>query len=275
MGSVAWDMVNPEMVIIGTEDGSETGDATLLTNFYNLLMENSPRYVIGTWEEAESIKIFYNTFISAKLSLVNMVQDVAQKLGNMNVDVVTDALSSSTQRIMGPKYMTAGMGDAGPCHPRDNIALRYMAKDLELEYDLFHAIMQSREVQAKNMADFLCGLGEEHDLPVLIHGVAYKPGVPYLEGSYSLLVAHYCNQRGFATMMVDPLTHPDPGPYSAIVLLAHNPSVTYDHIDNIDHTQDIELYCGLNDDSVIVDPWRSFPKDSKYKVIHYGNTRVE
>ena len=201
-----------------------------------------------------------------------MVQDVAQKLGNMNVDVVTDALASSTQRIMGPKYMTAGMGDAGPCHPRDNIALRYMAKDLELEYDLFHAIMQSREVQAKNMADFLCELGEEHDLPVLIHGVTYKPGVPYLEGSYSLLVAHYCNQRGFATMMVDPLTHPDPGPYSAIVLLAHNPSVTYDHMD---HTDEVELYCELNDNSVIVDPWRSFPKDSKYKVIHYGNTRVE
>ena len=272
MGSVAWDMVNPEMVIIGTQDGSETGDAGLLTNFYNKIMENNPRYVIGTWEEAESIKIFYNTFISAKLSLVNMVQDVAQKLGNMNVDVVTDALASSTQRIMGPKYMTAGMGDAGPCHPRDNIALRYMAKDLELEYDLFHAIMQSREVQAKNMADFLCELGEEHDLPVLIHGVTYKPGVPYLEGSYSLLVAHYCNQRGFATMMVDPLTHPDPGPYSAIVLLAHNPSVTYDHID---HTDEVELYCELNDNSVIVDPWRSFPKDSKYKVIHYGNTRVE
>ena len=48
MGSVEWDMVNPEMVIIGTEDGSETGDARLLTNFYNTIMENNPRYVVGT-----------------------------------------------------------------------------------------------------------------------------------------------------------------------------------------------------------------------------------
>ena len=61
MGSVAWDMVNPEMVMIGTEDGSETGDAKQLTDFYKTVMENDPRYVIGTWDECEAIKIFYNT----------------------------------------------------------------------------------------------------------------------------------------------------------------------------------------------------------------------
>ena len=45
MGSVEWDMVNPEMLIIGTEDGSETGDARLLTDFYAPLMENNPRHL--------------------------------------------------------------------------------------------------------------------------------------------------------------------------------------------------------------------------------------
>jgi len=271
MGSVAWDMVNPEMVIIGTEDGSETGDAGLLTNFYKELMQNNPRYVVGTWEEAESIKIFYNTFISAKLSLVNMIQDVAMKLGNMNVDVVTDALSRSTQRIMGPKYMTAGMGDGGPCHPRDNIALRYMAQELDLGYDLFHAIMQSREVQARNIADLLCSLSKESELPVLIHGYAYKPGVPFTEGSYSSLIGHYCSEMGYHPIYVDPHTHPQTGPFSAVVLLAHNPSITYNYMDNKEVNK---LYCFLNKDSIIVDPWRSFPKDSEYKVIHYGNTRM-
>ena len=139
MGSVEWDMVNPEMVIIGTEDGSETGDAKILIEFYRTLMENDPRYVVGTWDEAECIKVFYNTFISAKIGLVNMIQDVAIKQGNINVDVVTDALANSTMRIMGPKYMTAGLGDAGPCHPRDNIALRYLAQHLDLGYEIGRA----------------------------------------------------------------------------------------------------------------------------------------
>ena len=129
MGSVAWDMVNPEMVMIGTEDGTETGDAKQLVDFYKTIMENNPRYEIGTWDECECIKVFYNTFISTKIGLVNMIQDVAQKQGNINVDVVTNALAQSTKRIMGPQYMTAGMGDGGGCHPRDNIALRYMASE--------------------------------------------------------------------------------------------------------------------------------------------------
>jgi UDPglucose 6-dehydrogenase len=79
MGSVGWDMVNPEMVIVGTRDGNETTDAKTLIDFYKPLMQNDPRYVVGTWDEAESIKIFYNTFISTKIGLVNMIQDVAVK----------------------------------------------------------------------------------------------------------------------------------------------------------------------------------------------------
>ena len=186
MGSVEWDMVNPEMVIIGTEDGSLTGDAKLLQDFYAPLMENNPRYSIGTWDEAEAIKIFYNTFISTKIALVNMIQDVAMKNGNINVDIVTDALANSTTRIMSPKYMTAGMGDAGPCHPRDNIALRYLAESLDLGYDMFDTIMHAREKQAENVASFLTDLQKKENLPIIIHGKAYKPDVDMVDGSYSL-----------------------------------------------------------------------------------------
>ena len=63
MGSVEWDMVNPEMVIIGTEDGSLTGDARELIDFYKPLMQNDPRYEVGTWDEAECIKVFYLSLI--------------------------------------------------------------------------------------------------------------------------------------------------------------------------------------------------------------------
>ena len=128
MGTVAWDMVNPEMVIIGTEDGKSTTDAQQLVTFYKTIMENKPRYEIGTWDECECIKVFYNTFISMKIGFVNMIQDVAEKQGNINVDVVTNALSKSTNRIISSKYLTAGLGDGGACHPRDNIALRFLAQ---------------------------------------------------------------------------------------------------------------------------------------------------
>jgi UDPglucose 6-dehydrogenase len=270
MGSVEWDMVNPEMVIIGTEDGSETGDAKLLTDFYKTLMENDPRYVVGTWDEAECIKVFYNTFISAKIGLVNMIQDVAIKQGNINVDVVTKALADSSMRIMGPKYMTAGMGDAGPCHPRDNIALRYLAENLDLGYDIFDTIMKARERQAKNMARYI--YDNRAGLPVFIHGKAYKPGVAYLEGSYSLLVGYYLEEMGIKPYYIDPLTDPDTVPASVLgcVLLAHNQQVTYGY-SGVTEAQ--PLYTEILSGSVVIDPWRKFTTGQDIKVIHYGNTR--
>lgn len=269
MGSVEWDMVNPEMVIIGTEDGSETGDAKLLTDFYKTIMENNPRYVVGTWDEAECIKVFYNTFISAKIGLVNMIQDVAIKQGNINVDIVTDALAQSSMRIMGPKYMTAGLGDAGPCHPRDNIALRYLAEELDLGYDLFDVIMKAREQQAKNMARFI--YDNREGLPVYIHGKAYKPNVAYLEGSYSLLVGYYLKEMGIEVTYIDPLTEEsNPEIVKGCVLLAHNQVVTYGYSGVTDNQP---LYCMIDQGSIIIDPWRKYPTNGSIKVIHYGNTR--
>jgi UDPglucose 6-dehydrogenase len=271
MGSVEWDMVNPEMVMIGTEDGSATGDAKQLVDFYKTIMENNPRYEIGTWDECECIKVFYNTFISAKIGLANMIQDVAQKQGNINVDVVTDALAKSTMRIMGPQYMKAGMGDGGGCHPRDNIALRYMAEELNLGYDLFDSIMNAREIQAKNIATKLVMLAREHDMQdIVIHGKAYKPGVEYTDGSYSLLVGWYCKKQGIIPKYIDPLTGDDLSLNSpAVILLAHSANTTYKYTNIVNDTI---LYCNIPDNSVVVDPWREYV-NKNCKVIWYGNTR--
>ena len=273
MGSVAWDMVNPDMIIIGTEDGSVTGDAKLLTDFYAPLMQNNPHTAIGTWDEAEAIKIFYNTFISTKVGLVNMIQDVAMKSGNIDVDIVTDALCASTMRIISTKYMTAGMGDAGPCHPRDNIALRWLAEHLDLGYDIFNTVMHAREIQAKNLAVYLSDLQELTDLPIVIHGKAYKPDVDLLDGSYSLLIGSYLTEMGAKYTYSDPLTGDIVADgTTAIVLLAHNRTITYGYTGEMPEQQ---LYYRLGLSSVVVDPWRTFKTDTKsIKVLHYGNTRI-
>ena len=270
MGTVAWDFSNPEMVMIGTEDGSRTGDAKELINFYHPMMLNEPRYVVGTWDECECIKIFYNTFISAKLSLVNMIQDVAEKQGNINVDVVTDALRDSDQRIMGPRYMTAGMGDGGACHPRDNIALRWMGENLGLGYDLFDAIMEAREVQAKNLAEKLVRTG----LPVVIVGKAYKPHVEYEAGSYSILVGHYVEKFGASVYYDDDYTGDKPPSDlgRAAYLLAHDPATTF--LGCLDPDPDKQRPDIFPEGSVIIDPWRKCPPIPGCDVIHYGNTRL-
>jgi UDPglucose 6-dehydrogenase len=276
MGSVKWDMANPEMVIIGTEDGELTGIAGELIALYKTIMNNDPRYEIGTWDECESIKIFYNTFISAKVGLVNMIQDFAMKIGNINVDVVTNALARSTMRIMGPKYMTAGMGDAGACHPRDNIALRWLAEEYQVGYDLFDTVMHARELQAKNLALYLVEQAKLLNLPIVIHGKAYKPDVEYCIGSYSTLVGHYVKEAGHQVVYVDPLAD-DPADVvaaidtPAVFLWAHNRKITYEYTGD---QVDTQPYCEIKPGSIIIDPWRKLTTTRKdILIIQYGNTR--
>lgn len=260
MGTIKWDMTNPEMVIIGTDDGSITGDAQELIDFYKPMMENNPRYEVGTWDEAEAIKIFYNTFISTKLALVNMIQDVAERNGNMNVDVVTNALANSTHRIMSNRYMTAGLGDAGACHPRDNIALRYMSDKLELGYDLFDAIMLAREIQAENMAKKCLEYGKR----VAIIGKAYKPAVHYTNGSASMLVGYYVEKHGGEVRYVDTNTgdNDNQTDWADVYLIGY----WEDWVNGI--LGMIPSNCTL------IDPWRKVTKSQvNCEFVHYGDTR--
>jgi len=242
MGTVADDMMNPEMIMIGTKKGiyKTAHKAQQLESFYNTVCDNEPRIEFGTWEEIESMKIFYNTFISNKIALVNMIQDVAHKLGNMDVDRVTQALAKSTQRIISPAYMKAGMGDGGACHPRDNIALRWLAKDLELGYDMFESIMTAREKQAETMAKAILTHGNN----IWFSSDSYKPGTDLVDGSYSLLVQHYVKKHG------GQLVHGIDNPVEVIVRVHETDQITAD------------------DKTTIFDPWRSYPPADN--VFYYG-----
>ena len=193
-----------------------------------------------------------------------MIQDVAECNGNINCDVVANALAKCTDRIMSETYMKPGMGDGGPCHPRDNIALRYLAEKLDLGYDLFDAIMTAREVQAKRMAEKLINF----DMPVVILGKSFKPGVNYTDGSSSMLVGHYVKELA---------PHLD-------LYYDENPQNTFEPITEEIHDIPCVYLLGhrgkhhdfdFNWNSIVVDPWREFKTDALgiKQIIYYGNTR--
>lgn len=267
MGTEVADFFHPEMVILGSKCGRSTNPHTRkIRGFYSTLVHKETRYVSGTWEEAESTKIFYNTFISFKLSLVNMIQDVAMALGHMSVDTVAGALADSTHRIISPAYMKAGLGDGGPCHPRDNIALRYLSENLQLGYDLFGAIADSREVQAENMAKFLGTLGSSF----IVLGKNYKPNTHLTDGSYISLVSHFLKKQKKNVWFFDPKISLDERPIDPILTDLHEAGqLTY--IINYwePWVQEFDFIKGAK----IFDPWRSEIVIPDVKMIRYGETR--
>jgi UDPglucose 6-dehydrogenase len=162
------------------------------------------------------------------------------------------------------------------CHPRDNIALRWLAEKYQVGYDLFDTIMHAREIQAKNLAYFLIEQKADSKMPIIIHGKAYKPDVPYCIGSYSTLIGHYLKEEQQEYYYVDPQADDPVGVIKeigrpSVVLMAHNRTVTYGYTG--ENAQDY-FYCDIPKGSLIVDPWRRMPLDLQgYQVVHYGNTR--
>ena len=136
--------------------------------------------------------------------------------------------------------MKAGMGDGGACHPRDNIALRWLSKDLGLGYDMFESIMTAREKQAENMAMAILKHGEN----VYFTSDSYKPGVNMVDGSYSLLVQHYVKKHG------GQLVNGFDNPVHVIVRVHETDEITADN------------------KTIIFDPWRTYPKAEN--VVYYG-----
>jgi UDPglucose 6-dehydrogenase len=254
MGTVADDFLNPDLAIFGYPEWTHgTGlldthpVAKKLQDFYKTIWTRMPFFAHGTFEEAESIKIFHNTYISAKVGIANMIGDVAQKMDHINADAVTNALKHA-DRIVSTRYMTAGNGDGGPCHPRDNIALSWLAEEINLGYDIFGDIMRVREKQAYNVAELLCSYNRD----IVIVGKSFKPDTNLTEGSASMLIGHYCQTMGFN------------------VAYEHSPSERQKYTYLLAHDKDYSDY-KFNKDSIIVDLHRKYYNDN-YTVIQYGNT---
>ena len=148
MGTTINDFLNPEFVLMGIDDKDA---AEKLKLFYKTL--HNKEVFECTLDEAELIKVSYNTFITMKICLANTVAEMSHKLNNINSDNVMDALKLANQRLISDKYLNGGMGDGGGCHPRDNIALSWLSQKVDLSYDWYENLMISREKHTEWLAE--------------------------------------------------------------------------------------------------------------------------
>lgn len=190
MGTTIPDFRDPEFVLVGT-DGAPPGP---LEEFYSTI--HSKPIFVTTIRTAELTKVAYNTFIGLKIAFANTMMEICEKTG-ADVDDLVDALSLADRRVISPAYLRGGMGDGGGCHPRDNIALSWLARELDLSYDLFEALMVCREKQTEWLADLLV---TEQNMtaefkPIEILGKAYKPETALTVGSPATLLANILTER--------------------------------------------------------------------------------
>lgn len=193
MGTVLADYLDPEFDLIGVHD-QEAAD--LLQDFYKTI--NDAPHVVTDVTTAEAIKVSYNTFITMKTVLANTWGELCHKVG-ANVDDIFKSWSLSHKRLLSPKYLKAGMGDGGGCHPRDNIALSYIAEQIGLSHNIFEDLMKAREDHAEWLAKE-CMKGTNK---VTILGRAFKPETNIETGSPAVLVANILREKGVEVQHVE------------------------------------------------------------------------
>ena len=252
MGTTMRDFLHPEFILFGNDDDWALDKSE---KFYRTIT-HAPIFKT-TIENAELIKVTYNTFISTKLAFSNTIMEMCHKLPNTNCDDVMNALSLGTKRILAESYWSGGMGDGGGCHPRDNIALSWLSRKLNLSHDWFDNIMKQREKQT----DWLCDLVEEHceDKKILILGKSFKSETNITVGSPSILLKNLLEERGHKVSMWDPYvdTHK--------LVTGKEPMVYFIGTKHPDFTS-----YSYNQGSIIIDPWRYIPEQSNCEVIHIG-----
>lgn len=198
MGTTINDFLNPEFVLMGVE---EDQPAKQLEEFYKTI-HTKPVFHTDI-KTAELIKVAYNTFIGLKIVFINTMMEICHKIG-ADIDSVSSAMSIATNRLISPKYLQGGMGDGGGCHPRDNIALSWLARKLHLSHDIFNDLMLARENQTEWLTDLIQDVQRKHKLPIIILGKSFKPETNLVIGSPAILLANILKEKKI------PFSHYDP-----------------------------------------------------------------
>lgn len=254
MGTTIRDFRRPEFVLLGTESDGCDDVALLLKDFYGTIHDRP--ILTTTIKNAELIKIAYNTFIGMKIVYANTMMEICEKTG-ADVDVVLRAIGMSTTRLISTKYLAAGMADGGGCHPRDNIAMSWLARRLDLSHDSFTDLMQAREDQTVWLASLIdsCASDTGHD--IILCGREYKAGTNITTGSGALLLEAILHERGLPVRWLS--RHDQPTEIAIYFISCNHPEFA---------TTNWPL------GSVVIDPWGYVPERPGVRLMRIGRNRA-
>ncbi|MDQ3133030.1 MAG: nucleotide sugar dehydrogenase [Acidobacteriota bacterium] len=201
LGSIIQDFLNPDFTLIGELDDKS---GSQLEEIYSRVMTNGSPSARMSLENAELTKISVNSFVTTKITFANMLAEICEKLPGGNIDVVTNALGLDTR--IGRKYLTGAIGYGGPCFPRDNVALTFIAKELGVEAKLAETTDSMNRAVAQKVAEKIRPMISE-GATVAVLGLSYKPFSHVTEESQGVFIAKQLSKNGVRVVAFDPMSN--------------------------------------------------------------------
>jgi UDPglucose 6-dehydrogenase len=199
-GSAIEDFKRPDRVVVGAE--SEQARAVMQSLYRPLSLNETPILFTGL-ETAELIKYAANAFLATKITFINEVADLCERVG-ANVQEVARGIG--LDRRIGPKFLHAGPGYGGSCFPKDTLALVSTARSAGAPIRIVEAVVDVNEARKRAMAErVLAALdGDLSGKTVAVLGLTFKPNTDDMREAPSLVIVPALQAAGARIRAHDP-----------------------------------------------------------------------
>jgi nucleotide sugar dehydrogenase len=198
--SILYNQSYPDLVVIGEGD-RVAGDK--LDAVYDRICSNKPPHHRMDRLSAEITKVSLNCFMTAKITMANLIGDVAVASG---VDPAPILKAIGGDRRVGDKFFSYGFGYGGPCFPRDNKAIIHYCSKVGVDPLLHQSISAYNNKHLDFQVQQFIKANPDKNKPVIFDSVTYKRGVTIIEESQQLLYAVAIARLGYKVIVKE---HPE------------------------------------------------------------------
>jgi len=201
-GSAIYDTMTPDRIIIGEYD-PRSGE--MLLNLYKEFYgEKLPPTVHMNLASAEMIKYASNAFLATKISFINEIANICEKVPGVDVAKVAEGMGLD-QRI-GKRFLHAGAGFGGSCFPKDLEAIIAFSRDRRYKPKVMESVLRVNKDQATHVAQLAKKqLGTLRKKRIALLGLSFKPGTDDLREAPSIRIIHHLLREGAKVIAYDPV----------------------------------------------------------------------
>ena len=201
-GAAIGDFKRPDRIVIGTEDEWAKG---VMNEVYRPLFINKAPILFTSRRSSELIKYAANAFLAVKITFINEMADLCEKVGG-NVQDVARGIGMDNR--IGSKFLHAGPGYGGSCFPKDTLALLKTAEDYDSPTRIVEAVVKvndsRKRAMGRKVVDALGGATEARGKTVALLGLAFKPNTDDMRDAPSIAIAQTLQDAGVNVVGYDP-----------------------------------------------------------------------
>ena len=256
-GNAIEDFMRPDRVVVGIETEKAK---QLMTIIYKPLYLIETPILFTDLNTAELIKYSANAFLAVKISYINQMSDLCEKVG---ADVHDVAKGIGLDKRIGSKFLHPGPGYGGSCFPKDTLALVQTAKEYDSNLSIVETVVQYNKQRKSDMADKIIEAFNNNcqNKKISILGLSFKPETDDMRDSPSLDIIPILKEKGFDISVFDPVAMDE-----AKKILK-----------NIEFSNNIEECLQDSDGLVILTEWNEFRglSATRLKKVMKGNILID